>query len=267
MKVVINIVFWGLVVYGSAAALLYFLQEKVLFHPQHLPRDYRFEFDTEFGFEEIFLSAPDGSQLHSLLFGQQNPKGIILYFHGNAGSLAGWGSVAYDLLPYGYEVLITDYRGYGKSTGKISEANFFSDAQLWYDLCRSRFPENQIIIYGRSLGTGLATQVAAQNRPGRVLLESPFFNMADLAKRHFPGFPHQQLLRYPFRNDKYILEIQSPVFIIHGTDDEVVPYESGKRLATSRDDQRLRFRTITGGNHNNLSIYPEYINFLNEAFN
>jgi len=265
--VVLNIVLFGLVVYGSVAAFLYFVQEKILFHPQQLPGDYQFEFETEFGFEEIFLNAADGSRLHSLLFGQQNPKGIILYFHGNAGSLAGWGTVAYDLLPYGYEVLITDYRGYGKSTGKMSEVNFFSDAQLWYEFCRSRFPESQIVIYGRSLGTGVATQVAAQNKPSRVLLETPFFNMADLAKGHFPGFPHQQLIRYPFRNDKYILEIQSPVFIIHGTADEVVPYESGKRLGALGDGSWLRFRTIPGGNHNNLSNYPEYISFLNEAFN
>lgn len=264
---ILNIFLGALLVYGGVAALLYIFQEKILFHPQPLANDYQFDFETEFGFEEVFLTAEDGSRLHSLLFGQQDPRGIILYFHGNAGSLAGWGAVAFDLLPYGFEILIPDYRGYGKSSGKMSEANFFSDAWLWYEFCRSRFPESQIVVYGRSLGTGMATQIAARNKPGLVLLESPFFNMADLARRHFPGFPHQQLLKYPFRNDKYLLEIRCPVFIIHGTADEVVPFESGKRLGTSNDDPRLRFRTIPGGGHNNLNSYPEYTAFLNEAFN
>jgi len=257
----------GLVLYGSISVLLYFLQEKLLFHPQLLDKDYQFEFETDFGFEEIFLTAGDGSRLHSLLFGQSDPKGIILYFHGNAGSLAGWGTVAYDLLPYGYEILITDYRGYGKSRGKMSEASFFSDAQLWYDFCRSRFPEKQIIIYGRSLGSGMATHVAARNNPDRVILESPFYNMADLAKSHFPGFFHNQLLRYPFRNNQFILETKCPVFIIHGTADDVVPFESGKRLGMLGDDSQIRFWSVPGGNHNDLSNYPEYSSFLNEVLN
>jgi len=263
--VILNIILWGIVLYGGAAAVMYLLQEKLLFHPQRLDRDYQFDFDTPFGFEEVFLTADDGANLHSLLFHQSDPKGIILYFHGNAGSLEGWGTVAYDLLPSGYEILITDYRGYGKSGGEISEENLYADAQKWYEFCLSRYPENQIVLYGRSLGTGIATQLAARNHPHRVILETPFFNMADLAKRHFPGFPHSQLLRYRFRNDQYIEEIQCPIFIIHGTADEVVPYESGKRLTGAKVP--IVFRTVSGGNHNNLNAYPEYLSFLKEALN
>ncbi len=263
---VVNIIFGGLLLYGGVVALLYFFQERILFHPQSLDRDYHFDFGTGSGFEEIFITAPDKSRLHALLFSQTDPLGIILYFHGNAGSLAGWGWVSNDLLPYGYEILIPDFRGYGKSSGKLSEAKLFSDAQLWYELCQSRFPEEKILIYGRSLGTGMATQIASLNRPNRLLLENPFYNMAELAKKHFPGFPHHQLLRYPFRNDRYIQEIQCPIFVVHGTADEVVPYESGKRLVTSRD-QDVRFWTINGGGHNNLSTYPDYYRFLKEALN
>ena len=262
VKVLFNILLFGVLFYGAICLLMYLFQEKMLFHPQILKPDYEFQFSTPSGFDEIYLEVNDGVKLHGLFFKNENPKGVILYFHGNAGSLVGWGTVALDFIELGYEVLIMDYRGYGKSGGYLKYEMLLEDAQMWYNHLASKYNQDQIIVYGRSLGTGFAIPLAVQNEPRLLILETPFYSMADLARRHFPGFPHSLLLRFRFPNNKLINHVQCPVYVFHGTQDDVIPYQSAKLLEEAATEAEIEFTTIEGGGHNNLSTYSQYFDRL-----
>ncbi|HKR07011.1 MAG TPA: alpha/beta hydrolase, partial [Bacteroidia bacterium] len=200
--------------------------------------------------------SSSGNTINCLLFKANNSKGIILYFHGNAGSLRSWGSVAADFIPLQYDICIADYPGYGKSMGKLSEAHLFTDAQAVYDEMKKRYNEPGVIIYGRSIGTGIAAHLASENNPRKLILESPYFSMKDFSHRLYPFLP-SFLLRYSFRTDLFLKEIKCPVFIFHGKKDEVVSYESSLRLKKLFKEKDRLF-TIEEGHHNDLIQFPMY---------
>ncbi|PKA84077.1 hypothetical protein ATE92_2247 [Ulvibacter sp. MAR_2010_11] len=236
--------------------VLYFMQEKLLFHPSTLPQEYTFQFEETF--EEIFLETEDGAKLNAIHFKNENPKGVILYFHGNAGDLSRWGEVTSYFTQFQYDVLVMDYRTYGKSSGALSEKAFFKDAQLFYDHLLKSYGEHEIIVYGRSLGTSMAAYVASQNNPKQLLLETPFYSMEDVAKSRFPFLPVKLLLRYKFPTYRFIKDVTCPIVIFHGTEDNTVPYASAKKLVVLIPPKRVSFITITGGNHNDLINFNAY---------
>ena len=145
---------------GSA---LYFFQEKLLFLPTVLSQEYEFQFN--YPFEELFLEIDENTVINALHFKSENPKGVILYFHGNAGDLSRWGLIGERFVALNYDVFIIDYRTYGKSKGKLSEVGFYKDAQYCYDYLLKHYSEDKITLYGRSLGTGLASYLSSQNSP------------------------------------------------------------------------------------------------------
>ncbi|HEX7535362.1 MAG TPA: alpha/beta fold hydrolase [Syntrophales bacterium] len=238
--------------------VFYFRQENMIFYPEALPPDFQYNFPARF--DEVTLGV-DGAAINALHFKTDNPKGAIIYFHGNAGNLSGWGEVALDFTRLSYDVLIPDYRGYGKSTGKIrSEGMLQDDAAAAYRYLKERYPENQIIVYGRSIGTGIAAYLARESKPRMLILESPIFNMRDLAGYHYPLMPGvlvAWILKYPMRTDLWIADVPCPVYLFHGTEDDVVPYNSSERLLKLIKTQS-RLITIPGGGHNNLSDSPLY---------
>jgi fermentation-respiration switch protein FrsA (DUF1100 family) len=250
----------GLLFIVSLSALIiigvYFMQEKLIFLPTKLAADYEYQFSEPF--DELFLEAVDGARLNAIHFKVDNPKGLILYFHGNAGDLSRWGEIASELLKYGYDVLIMDYRSYGKSTGVISEKNLFDDADLFYKYVLKSYSEDDIIVYGRSLGTTFAAFVASENNPRKLILETPFYNLEEIAKKRFPFLPVKYLLKYRFLSNNYIKSVNCPIVIFHGTKDNIVPYTSGKSLSELVPEDRLTFISIEGGEHNNLISFEEY---------
>lgn len=235
---------------------LYFMQKKLIFLPTKLAQDYEYTFEEPF--EELFLTAPDGAKLNAIHFTTENPKGIVLYFHGNAGDLSRWGEVTSYFTQFNYDVLVMDYRTYGKSTGKLSEKALFADAQLFYDHIKEDFPESEIILYGRSLGTSIASYIASENTPKMLLLEAPFYNMEDVAKSRFPILPVKKLLKYKFSTNLCIKKVGCPIVIFHGTNDDVVPISSGEKLSELILPEQLEFIKIPNGNHNNLKDFRSY---------
>lgn len=247
------IVLFGLyVMIGSA---LYFFQEKLLFLPTVLKQDYQYQFNHKF--EELFLKTEENTTINALHFKVENPKGVMLYFHGNAGDLSRWGIIAEYFVDMQYDVLIMDYRTYGKSTGKLSEEGLYKDAQFSYDYLLKHYSENEITLYGRSLGTGIASYVASKNNPKQLILETPYYSILDVAEHRFPMFPLKQLLKYHFPTHQFLPKTKCPITIIHGTDDSVVPYASGKKLS-ELGVENLTFITVEGGNHNNLISFNDY---------
>ena len=217
-----------LVVYAGICLVYWWVQERFIFVRFRVARDYRFRFAGPF--EEVFLAPAPGVELHALLFTARNAHGTVLFYHGNAGSLRRWGKGAERFTRLGWNVVMMDYRGYGKSRGGLSEAALHADAAIWYAWLKEREPEERIVVYGRSLGSGMAVPVAAANRPRALVLESPFANLYDAARHQFYALPYRWLLRYAFRNDKAIRRITCPVYIFHGKRDPVVPYESALKL-------------------------------------
>jgi uncharacterized protein len=234
--------------------MVYCFQEKLMFFPEKLPANYVFQYDEPY--EEMNVKSIHDNVINCLLFKAENAKGIVLYFHGNAGSLRSWGSVAADFLPLQYDICILDYPGYGKSKGKISEASLFADAQSVYNEIKKRCNESEIVIYGRSIGTGIAAHLASENNPQKLILESPYFSMKDFSHHLYPFLP-AFLLRYPFRTDLYFPKIKCPVFIFHGKKDEVVYYESSIKLQELFKKQDRLF-TIEQGHHNDLNEFSMY---------
>ncbi|MDC8003997.1 alpha/beta fold hydrolase [Aureisphaera galaxeae] len=236
--------------------LMFLLQEKLIFLPSTLPQDYAYTFQEEF--EELFLEAEDGARLNALHFKVDNPKGLILYFHGNAGDLSRWGVITSEFTKYGYDVLVMDYRTYGKSTGKLSEMALYGDAKMFYKKAMELFPEDQIIVYGRSLGTTFATAVASHHHPQKLLLETPFYGLEELAKERYWFLPVSAFLKYQFPTWFYAENVKCPITIFHGTEDEVVPYHSGKQLYETLPKDQANLVTISGGSHNDLIAFPAY---------
>jgi pimeloyl-ACP methyl ester carboxylesterase len=259
MKILFLFLKISFALYIIVCLILYFLQEKILFLPVVLDKNHRYQFYSQWikGFEEHFLESQEGGNLNLIWFKVAQPKGVVLYCHGNAGNIQRWANIVDDLMKYGYDVILWDYRQYGKSTGKLSEKNMLSDAQLVYEFAKQRFPENQVIVYGRSLGTGVATYLAALNTPQYLILETPYFSMPDVAGFHFPYIPYRLLLKYNFPSYQWIKDVRCPISIFHGTYDRTVPYLSGKKLAPLLKEND-EFITIEGGDHNDLNTFLLY---------
>lgn len=236
--------------------------EKIIFHPTTLPDGYRYEFTTPF--EEFYLDMEDGAQLNGLWFREVAPKGLILYFHGNADNLARWGGFAGDFTKLGYDVLMVDYRTFGKSIGDLSEASLHSDARAIYEYALKKFPAEEIIIYGRSLGTGIATRLASEVPSRMLLLETPYVSMPDLFNEFVPYVGQYLVKDYRFTSDQYIQSVEVPITIFHGTDDWVVPFSQGEKLAEMAGDN-VTFVKIEKGSHKNLNTFPIYHEKLAEV--
>lgn len=264
MKRVMLLVYFLLGLLVIVFGLVYILQEKLIFFPEKLSTSYQFSFQKPF--EEVYLKTSDNATLHALHFKIHDPKGVILYFHGNAGSLRSWGSLGEDLTALGYDVFMPDYRSFGKSTGRLSQENLYADAQLAYHYLLKNYPEAQIVIFGRSIGTGIATRLTSKNNPKLLILESPFYSFADVAKHHYSFLPVSLMLKYSFLSNHYLPQVKCPTFIIHGTQDDVVPFKSGLKLARLLANP-TSFIPIEGGGHNDLSYFPAYQVALNEILN
>ena len=227
-----------------------------MFLPTTLEQDYEYNFNHEF--EELFLKTEENARINALHFKAEKPKGVLLYFHGNAGDLSRWGVIAEDFVDLGYDVLIMDYRHYGKSVGELNENAFYLDAQFCYDYLLEHYNETDITVYGRSLGTGIATFVASKNSPKQLILETPYYSILDVAAHRFPIFPVKYLMKYHFPSNEFIQDVKCPITIFHGTDDGVVPFSSAEKLAEVAPKGQTEFVVVEGCGHNNLCDFDAY---------
>lgn len=246
-----------LLVYLGLCLFYWAFQEKFIFVRFPLPERFKFTFPQPF--EELRMERPDGALLHALHFTVPKPVGAVLYLHGNTGSLRRWGKRAPRFTTLRHAVLMPDYRGYGKSTGKLSEAALHADALAWFDRLAEQYGEHNVVIYGRSLGSGMAVPLAAARSPKALILESPFANFLDVARHYLAILPYRWLLKYRFRSDVAIRAVKCPVFIFHGKRDPLVPYSSALRLYASIPAEVHReLITFSKGYHSDLAGYPRF---------
>lgn len=246
--------------YVLAVLLLYIFQRRLIFFPGKLPPGYNLKLKAHQ--EEVFLNTSDGERIHALFCRGNRPE-VILYFHGNAGDLSGWKFATEDLTAIGYSVFIIDYRGYGKSSGKISEQGFYIDAETAYAyLLNTRtYKPAEVIIYGRSVGTGVAVELAARHKPRALVLESPYTSLDALANEKLPFFFPSLYLRFRFNTLKKIGDITCPIVIAHGTRDELIPPAHSQKLMKAISGKKQLF-LIEGGGHNDLNAFEGYKPFL-----
>jgi pimeloyl-ACP methyl ester carboxylesterase len=241
--------------YLLVCALLYFFQENLIFFPQKLAKDYRFNFDQPF--EELNIPVKDKSLLHGLLFKADSSKGLIFYLHGNGGALDTWGEVARAYTGLNYDVFLLDYRGYGKSEGVISgQKQLFEDIQTVYDSLKTRYPENKIIVLGYSIGTGPASKLASVNSPKLLILQAPYYSLSDMMRHAYPIIP-TFILKYKFATNNYLKDCKMPVVIFHGNQDEVIYYGSSLKLQSIFKQQDTLI-TLKGQGHNGITDNPDY---------
>ncbi|WP_298815544.1 alpha/beta hydrolase [Chloroflexus sp.] len=240
---------------------LYLVQERLIFHSEVDPVGAQYNFGWPVS--EVFIPVAD-ARLHTLWFRVPDPKGVVIYFRGNGSSLRVWSARAIPLLKRGYDVVMADYRSYGQSAGSISsEEQLFADADAIYTWVRERYPEEQIVLYGNSLGSGFASRLAATYQPRLLILESPLYSLEEIARRQLPWVPGF-LLKYPIRSHSWIGQVRCPVVIFHGTDDQIVSFDQSERLA-ALVTAPLAFYRIEGGGHADFKQYPLYHAALDTA--
>ncbi|HTF18300.1 MAG TPA: alpha/beta fold hydrolase [Chryseolinea sp.] len=250
--------------YAILCALLFMFQEKLIFFPQKLDKNYRFDFDQNF--EEINVKTLDGLFLHGLLFKADSSKGVIFYLHGNAGSLASWGHVAKTYTRLNYDVFMLDYRGYGKSEGSIrGQDELFQDVQAAYDVVKERYQEDRIVVLGYSIGTGPASKVASTNHPKLLILQAPYFSLIDLMRHTYRIIP-TSILKYKLETNEYVKKCTMPIVIFHGNEDSVIYYESSIKLKDQLTDQ-CTLVILDGEGHNGMTDNPVYRKEIEKVLN
>lgn len=252
VKIVLIIV---LIILLLLTVLILSAQERILFHPEKIDPNHIFLFENEF--EEYWIEVDKDVKVHGLLFKSENSKGLVFYLHGNAGSLNGWAEIAPVYLDNNYDFFILDYRGFGKSQGKIkNEKQLYKDNHIVFDTLLRAYNEKKTVIIGYSIGTGMAAELASHYNPKMLILKAPYYNMTDLAHHYFkwlPGF----FIRYKLKTDQYLPKIKCPIVIFHGDRDEVIYYQSSFKLSElfKEEDELI---ILKGQSHNGINENVEY---------
>ncbi len=237
-----------LIVLGLVAALatLYVKQRSLLYFPSRIVGT-----PAESGLgsaEVISLKTRDGEAVSGWYLKGRNDK-IIVYFHGNGGNIATRAYRFQDLNERGFSVLAIDYRGYGDSFGTPTETGLHTDADAAYDFAVAKgFTGDRILLFGESLGSGVALELASRSPVTGIILDSPYSSVVDVAAGRFPFLPVRQLMHDQFRSDLWIKAIKVPMLIMHGTDDIVIPIVYARRLAALGGD-KVTYIEVPGGGH------------------
>lgn len=249
-----------LVLLAAGLLWIYLRQERLLFQPEPLAAEHRFDF----GSDVLELRIPvAGAELSALQLRVPHAKGLVFYLHGNAGNLQSWFVNADFYRRAGYDLVMLDYRGYGKSTGRIeSEAQLRADVRAAWDAVAPSYAGLRRVIVGRSLGTSLASGLAVAVKPEQLVLISPYTRMVDLMRQHFPLLP-TALLRYPLDTSALLADWRAPLLLIHGEQDPLIPPQHSERLLALAPQGRLAL--IQGAGHNDLQAFEPYFQTLREA--
>jgi len=236
-------------VFGGFVALMYVAQRALMYHPEALrtPPAAAGLFDVQ----ELVLDTADGEKVIVWYMPPRRDLPLVLYFHGNAGSLRNRANRFRALTGDGYGLVALSYRGYGGSTGSPSEVGMIADAQAAYAFAGARVPTERIVVFGESLGTGVAVALAATQRIGRLILEAPFTSAIDIGARAYLFLPVRLLMKDPFRSDQRIAKVTAPLLVLHGERDGVVPITLGERLFALANEPK-RFVRFPAGTHVDL---------------
>lgn len=257
-RIIFNAAKLLLALYALAGILLWTFQDKLIFQATQLPANYKFDFAEPY--RELLISVTEKEKLSIVQFYPKDTtqtKGVVLYFHGNRENIIHYSKFAPLFTKHGYEIWMMDYPGYGKSTGTLREKRLYADAMLLYKMAVQKASKDSIIIYGKSLGTGVAAELASHEACKQLILETPYYSFPSLASQRFPIYPAATMVKYNFPVCDYLQQVKVPVTVFHGTDDVVIPYSNAEKLKKFLKAGDV-FVTIKEGEHNNLSEFSQY---------
>ncbi len=211
-------------------------------------------------FEDVYVDVADGEKIHAWYFPAGGTR-TVLFCHGNGGNISHRLETAEFIVGLGVNILLFDYRGYGKSDGSPSESKVYADAEACYRwlLSEKSVREDNIVIFGRSLGGAVAIELAGRVDFGALVVESSFTSVADMARQIFPYFPARYLLRYEFDSIGKIASIDCPVLVTHSTEDDIIPFAMGRRLFDSARMPKRFVRFSGGHNERDYLRDPSYV--------
>lgn len=245
--------------YVFLCVFIYFFQHIFFFRPERLTHTFQYKYP--FPFEELDFDMEDGGRINAIYFKVPNARGVVYYLKGNSKSIKGWGKFAKDFVSNGYDFFMMDYRGFGKSRGKRSQQKVFNDAQYIYKWLSQFYSEDKIVLYGRSWGSGVAARIASWNKPGLLILDSPYFSFQYNINRYLFFLPLRWILRYDIRTDQYLKTTGCPIHIIHGTKDRLISFSQSEKLKSLYPD-KVTLHAIEGARHNNLPDFAEFFETL-----
>ena len=268
-KRALNLAIEILIGYVLVLLLVRVFESHFVFFPNYPSRQREDWKPKWFPVEDAWLTAADGTRLHSWWIPNDKANLTFVAFHGNAGGVADRAEVYQFLRETPANVLAVEYRGYGRSEGKPSEAGIYQDAEAAYQYLVSskHIPPKTIVLFGQSLGTAVAAHLAAQHEVGAVVLEAPFPSASRVAGKAFPFLPGLSLLvRSQFDTQQRVQEISAPIFVVHCNQDPVIPFTFGKEVfAASREPKA--FLEINGACHEEASmIAPEKYRIALQSF-
>ena len=258
MNMLSNLFTFGIVLYGSMLAYLFFFQDKFIFYPPVADEAWY----QKMAQYEYFIDTEE-EKLHGWHY--QNPDvehTSIIYFGGNAED------VIYNLVDghryLAHQLFFTNLPGYGKSTGTPSEKSFYSNGLQVFDALvkRHQLDQDDVIVMGRSLGASVATYVAANRNTRGLILVTPFDSLENIAAEQFSWFPVRSMLRNKFKTTDYIQQVYAPIVIIGAAQDEIIPRQNLHNLQASVPDQSQLLMVVNSG-HNTISLRPEYFDYIN----
>ena len=240
-------------VYAVALAALWWGQERLLFHPRPLPAGHRFEARPDV--HDVWIDVP-GARLHALHLRLPSPDGLVFYLHGNAGNLQSWFVDVDFYRRLNLDLVMLDYRGFGKSSGRIeSEAQLHGDVRAAWAQVAPPYAGRRRVLLGRSLGSGLVASLAAEVQPELTVLVSPYSSVAALAREHYPWVPGA-VLRYPLRTDEALPRVRGRVLLVHGLRDTLIAPRHSEALRALLP--RAEWLPVPEAGHGDIHTHPAY---------
>ncbi|MEQ1552670.1 MAG: alpha/beta hydrolase [Ferruginibacter sp.] len=252
-------------VYATIGIALYYLQDTFLFHPQKIESNYKYKFDCKT--EEINIPFTETDTINMVKFFPMDslPKGVVIYFHGNMKNINHYKTYVQPFIKNGYEVWMPDYPSFGKSTGTITEKKLYDQALQVKKMAETKYGFDSIIIFGKSLGTGIAAYVASNTVKAKMLiLETPYYSIPSLFSCYAFIYPTNAMTNYKIPTYQYLQDVKYPIIIFHGTSDGVIPYKNASKLkpVLKPSDKFITISNATHQNVNSSKIYFDVIDSL-----
>jgi fermentation-respiration switch protein FrsA (DUF1100 family) len=250
--------------YAALVAFVWVIQDRLIYFPHAGREAASTPAARGVPYDDFTITTADGEKLNVWWVPASSPRGAVLLFHGNAGNISHRIEYALMFRTLGYSTLLVDYRGYGKSSGKPSEEGTYRDADAaWRWLTHTRaIPEDRIVLFGESLGGGVASWLAARHTPRALVLASTFTSTVDLASQIYSFLPVKLISRYRYDTLERLGRIRTPVLVIHSPQDDIIPYSHGRRLYEAAREPKAFLELRGGHNDGFVFVRPEWVRAL-----
>jgi uncharacterized protein len=244
-------------VYALIGIALFSLQNYFLFHPKKINANYKYNFKDSTAEINIPFGQSDTINLVKFFTKKYPRNGIVLYYHGNMENITHYANFVTPFLKNGYEVWMEDYPGFGKSRGVITEQKLYDQALLVKKMAEAELQSDSIVVYGKSLGTGIAAYVASKSNAKKLILETPYYSIPSMFAAYAPIYPTQIMSTFKIPTYQFLENIAYPIVIFHGTNDGVIPYSNAQKLVPLLKPTD-KFITVPKADHININATAIY---------